>query len=42
MLNCIKSRKDVCSWRKGDEAETAGKIKWYAQKLKELGECESE
>lgn len=27
--------------RKGDEAETAGKIKWYAQKLKELGECES-
>lgn len=28
--------------RKGDEAETAGKIKWYAQKLKELGECESE
>lgn len=22
--------------RKGDEAETAGKIKWYAQKLKEL------
>lgn len=28
--------------RKGDEAETAGKIKWYAQKLKELGERESE
>lgn len=28
--------------RKGDEAKTAGKIKWYAQKLKELGECESE
>lgn len=28
--------------RKGDEAETAGKIKWYAQKLKELKECESE
>lgn len=28
--------------RKGDEAETAGKIAWYAQKLKELGECESE
>lgn len=28
--------------RKGDEAETAGKIKWYAQKLKELRECESE
>lgn len=28
--------------RKGDKAETAGKIKWYAQKLKELGECESE
>ena len=27
--------------RKGDEAGTAGKIKWYAQKLKELGECES-
>ncbi len=27
--------------RKGDEAETAGKIKWYAQKLKELKECES-
>ena len=26
--------------RKGDKAETAGKIKWYAQKLKELGECE--
>lgn len=28
--------------RKGDEAETAGKIKWYAQKLKELGKCEGE
>lgn len=28
--------------RKGDEADTAGKIKWYAQKLKELGKCESE
>ena len=28
--------------RKGDEAETAGKIKWYAQNLKELVECESE
>lgn len=28
--------------RKGDKAETAGKIAWYAQKLKELGECESE
>lgn len=28
--------------RKGDEADTAGKIKWYAQKLKELGERESE
>lgn len=27
--------------RKGDKAETAGKIKWYAQKLKELGECVS-
>lgn len=27
--------------RKGDKAETAGKIAWYAQKLKELGECES-
>ena len=27
--------------RKGDKKETAGKIKWYAQKLKELGECES-
>lgn len=26
---------------KGDKAETAGKIAWYAQKLKELGECES-
>lgn len=28
--------------RKGDKKETAGKIEWYAQKLKELGECESE
>lgn len=28
--------------RKGDKAETAGKIAWYAQKLKELKECESE
>lgn len=27
--------------RKGDKAETAGKIKLYAQKLKELVECES-
>lgn len=27
--------------RKGDKAETAGKIAWYAQKLKELGECGS-
>lgn len=27
--------------RKGDKAETAGKIAWYAQRLKELGECES-
>lgn len=27
--------------RKGDEAETAGKIAWYAKKLKELEECES-
>lgn len=27
--------------RKGDKAETAGKIVWYAKKLKELGECES-
>lgn len=27
--------------RKGDKAETAGKIAWYAKKLKELGECES-
>ena len=27
--------------RKGDKAETAGKIKRYAKKLKELGECES-
>lgn len=28
--------------RKGDKKETAGKIEWYAQKLKELKECESE
>lgn len=28
--------------RKGDKAETAGKIAWYATKLKELEECESE
>lgn len=28
--------------RKGDKAETAGKIEWYARQLKELGECESE
>lgn len=27
--------------RKGDKAETAGKIAWYATKLKELEECES-
>lgn len=27
--------------RKGDKAETAGKIAWYAKKLKELRECES-
>lgn len=27
--------------RKGDKAETAGKIAWYATKLQELGECES-
>lgn len=27
--------------RKGDKEETAGKIAWYAQKLQELGECES-
>lgn len=27
--------------RKGDKVETAGKIAWYAKKLKELGECES-
>lgn len=26
--------------RKGDKAETAGKIAWYATKLKELEECE--
>lgn len=26
--------------RKGDKAETAGKIEWYAKKLKELEECE--
>lgn len=25
--------------RKGDKAETAGKIKWYAQRLEELKEC---
>lgn len=28
--------------RKGDKAETAGKIEWYAKQLKELCECESE
>lgn len=28
--------------RKGDKAETAGKIAWYAQQLKKLKECESE
>lgn len=28
--------------RKGDKAETAGKIVWYATKLKELEECEKE
>ena len=28
--------------RKGDKAETAGKIEWYAKQLRELGECESE
>lgn len=27
--------------RKGDKKETAGKIEWYAKKLKELKECES-
>lgn len=27
--------------RKGDKAETAGKLEWYARQLKELGECES-
>lgn len=27
--------------RKGDKAETAGKIAWYANQLKELGECEN-
>lgn len=27
--------------RKGDKAETAGKIAWYAKKLKELEECET-
>lgn len=27
--------------RKGDKAETAGKIAWYAQKLQELGKCEN-
>lgn len=28
--------------RKGDKAETAGKIEWYARQLKELCECEEE
>lgn len=28
--------------RKGDKAETAGKIAWHANKLKELEECEKE
>lgn len=28
--------------RKGDKAETAGKIEWYAKQLKELCECEAE
>lgn len=28
--------------RKGDKKETAGKIAWYATKLKELEECEKE
>lgn len=28
--------------RKGDKAETAGKIAWYAKELKELEECEGE
>lgn len=28
--------------RKGDKAETAGKIEWYAKQLKELGLCEAE
>lgn len=28
--------------RKGDKAETAGKIEWYAKHLKELCECEAE
>lgn len=28
--------------RKGDKAETAGKIEWYARQLKELCECEAE
>lgn len=28
--------------RKGDKAETAGKIEWYARQLKALEECESE
>ena len=27
--------------RKGDKAETAGKIAWYANRLRELGLCES-
>lgn len=27
--------------RKGSKPDTAGKIAWYAQRLKELGECES-
>lgn len=27
--------------RKRDKAETAGKIAWYSQKLKEIEECES-
>lgn len=28
--------------KKGDKAETAGKIEWYAKQLKELCECEEE
>lgn len=28
--------------RKGDKAETAGKIEWYARQLKDLAECEAE